>query len=126
VSTEHGSALLEVRDHGHGLPTSDVASLFERFWRADPGRGRGPAGAGLGLSIVAALVEGHGGRVTAANAPGGGASFVIRLPLPSELPGSAQSAASGVPEASPHEQDRHRGAGLQRAGGAGRVDPPAG
>ncbi len=80
VGAEGDEALLEVRDHGPGLPTSDVNSLFERFWRADPGRGRGPAGAGLGLSIVAALAQAHGGSVTAANAPGGGAAFTVRLP----------------------------------------------
>jgi two-component system OmpR family sensor kinase len=72
--------VLEVRDHGSGLPTDDPDELFERFWRSDPGRGRGPAGAGLGLSIVAAIVHAHGGRVQAANAPGGGASFTVTLP----------------------------------------------
>ena len=61
--------------------TGDPQELFERFWRADPGRGRGPAGAGLGLSIVAAIVEAHGGSVSAENADGGGASFKVRLPL---------------------------------------------
>jgi two-component system OmpR family sensor kinase len=81
VRAEGGDALIEVRDHGNGLPTSDHEALFERFWRADPGRGRGPAGAGLGLAIVSALVEAHGGRVSASNAPDGGASFVVRLPL---------------------------------------------
>ncbi|MGN6167890.1 MAG: ATP-binding protein, partial [Solirubrobacteraceae bacterium] len=74
-------AVLEVRDHGKGLPAADSDVLFERFWRANPGRGRGAAGAGLGLSIVRAVVEAHGGRVAAANAPGGGAVFTVRLPL---------------------------------------------
>jgi two-component system OmpR family sensor kinase len=86
VALEGDEAVLDVRDHGPGLPTSDVDALFERFWRADPGRGRGPAGAGLGLAIVAALVEAHGGRVSASNAPGGGASFVVRLPARSAVP----------------------------------------
>jgi two-component system, OmpR family, sensor kinase len=81
VSTAGSDATLEVRDHGPGLPTDDTDALFERFWRADPGRGRGRAGAGLGLSIVAAIVDRHGGRVSAANAPGGGASFTISLPV---------------------------------------------
>jgi two-component system OmpR family sensor kinase len=76
-----GDAVLSVRDHGPGLPTDDADALFERFWRADPGRGRGAAGAGLGLSIVAAIVEAHGGSVSAANADGGGAAFVVRLPV---------------------------------------------
>jgi two-component system OmpR family sensor kinase len=77
---ERGDGVLEVRDHGHGLPTDDTDALFERFWRADPGRERGRGGAGLGLSIVAAIVDAHGGRVRAANAAGGGASFTISLP----------------------------------------------
>ena len=70
----------EVRDHGPGLPEGDPSELFERFWRAEPGRERGPGGAGLGLAIVAAIVAAHGGTVTAADADGGGAAFVVRLP----------------------------------------------
>jgi two-component system OmpR family sensor kinase len=73
--------VLEVRDHGPGLPTGDPAELFGRFWRAEAGRGRGRAGAGLGLSIVAAIVAAHGGRVQAADAEGGGARFEVTLPL---------------------------------------------
>ena len=73
-------AVLEVRDHGPGLPEGDPSELFERFWRAEPGRERGPGGAGLGLAIVSAIVAAHGGTVTAADADGGGASFVVRLP----------------------------------------------
>jgi len=72
-----------VRDHGPGLPAGDPAALFERFWRAehDRGRERGKAGAGLGLSIVAALTAAHHGHVAAGNAPGGGAVFTVTLPL---------------------------------------------
>ncbi len=87
--------VLEVRDHGRGLPTNDHDVLFERFWRADPGRERGRGGAGLGLSIVAAIVDAHGGTVGAANAPGGGAAFTIRLPA------APQSAADFSPAAAP-------------------------
>src|SRR5436853_655119 len=75
-------AVLSVRDHGAGLPTDDTDALFERFWRAERGRERGRGGAGLGLSIVAAIVEAHGGSVKAANAEGGGALFTIALPAP--------------------------------------------
>jgi two-component system, OmpR family, sensor kinase len=71
---------LEVRDHGPGLPPGDPAALFERFWRSEGGRERGKGGAGLGLAIVAAIVDAHGGQVEAGDAPGGGASFVVKLP----------------------------------------------
>jgi two-component system OmpR family sensor kinase len=71
---------VEIRDHGPGLPTDDSAAVFERFWRAEGGRERGKGGAGLGLAIVAGIVEAHGGRVEASNAPGGGAAFVVHLP----------------------------------------------
>jgi two-component system, OmpR family, sensor kinase len=82
VSVERGAddVMLEVRDHGPGLPPGDPAALFERFWRSEGGRERGKGGAGLGLAIVAAIVDAHGGQVEAANAADGGASFVVRLP----------------------------------------------
>ena len=69
-----------VRDHGPGLPTDDPDAIFERFWRAEGGRERGRGGAGLGLAIVAAIVDGHGGHVSAGNAPDGGARFIVTLP----------------------------------------------
>ena len=82
VAREGEEAVLEVLDHGPGLPPGeDPATLFERFWRAEGGRTRGAGGAGLGLAIVAGVVERHGGRVAAADAPGGGARFSVRLPL---------------------------------------------
>jgi two-component system OmpR family sensor kinase len=80
VTNSHHEVRIEVRDHGNGLPTEDTAALFERFWRAEGGRERGKGGAGLGLAIVGAIVSAHGGRVEAANATGGGASFVVQLP----------------------------------------------
>ncbi|MEA2481470.1 MAG: two-component system, OmpR family, sensor kinase [Thermoleophilaceae bacterium] len=80
VNRENGAVKLQVRDHGPGLPTDDADALFERFWRAEGGRERGKDGAGLGLAIVAGIVDGHAGSVSATNAPGGGAAFEVRLP----------------------------------------------
>ena len=95
VSDHGGEAALEVRDHGEGLPTDNADLLFERFWRAEPARGRGAGGAGLGLSIVRAIVEAHRGQVIATNAPGGGALFIVRVPALSE-DASASTAPSSV------------------------------
>ena len=67
---------VEVRDFGPGLPVQETGKLFERFWREDQ-KGEG---AGLGLSIVAKIMELHGGSVDAADAPEGGAIFSLSLP----------------------------------------------
>jgi two-component system OmpR family sensor kinase len=80
VRRDGETVMLEVRDHGPGLPPGEPDALFERFWRAEGGRERGKAGAGLGLAIVAGIVAAHGGEVHAENAPDGGARFTVRLP----------------------------------------------
>ncbi len=73
---------LTVTDSGPGIPSEHLPRLFDRFYKVDPSRHAGAAttGSGLGLSIVRAIVERHGGRITAANAERGGASFEIVLP----------------------------------------------
>jgi two-component system OmpR family sensor kinase len=75
------AATVRVRDHGPGLPPGDPNAVFERFWRDSESRGRDDGGAGLGLAIVAAVVNAHGGSVDASNAADGGATFTVRLPL---------------------------------------------
>ena len=80
LEQDEQSVSVSVRDHGPGLPDASPQLLFDRFWRAEGGRERGRAGAGLGLSIVGSVVDAHGGRVSASNAEGGGALFTVLLP----------------------------------------------
>jgi two-component system, OmpR family, sensor kinase len=74
-----GQAVIEVRDHGPGLPEGAGEHVFDRFWRDGTGRTRGRGGAGLGLAIVREIVEAHHGTVTAANHREGGAVFTVAL-----------------------------------------------
>jgi two-component system OmpR family sensor kinase len=76
-----GHATLTVADHGPGLSDEEAARVFERFYRADGSRARSSGGVGLGLSIVAAVTDAHGGTAEARTTPGGGATFVVTLPL---------------------------------------------
>jgi two-component system OmpR family sensor kinase len=78
------SVTIEVDDHGPGLSEEQAERVFERFYRGDQARGRKTGGAGLGLAIVAALVDAHGGAVGVDTAPGSGAMFWITLPLAAE------------------------------------------
>src|ERR1700730_15654803 len=81
LSTEDSTARLTVADHGPGLPAEDVDRIFEPFYRADPSSSRDSGGAGLGLSIVSAVVTAHGGRVSVHQTEGGGATSEVELPL---------------------------------------------
>ena len=83
VAADGDSATLEVADDGPGLEPDAAAKVFEPFYRADASRTRQTGGAGLGLAIVEAIVEAHGGTVTLRTAPGAGATFTVRLPLAS-------------------------------------------
>ena len=81
LSTEDSVARLSVADHGPGLAADDIDRIFEPFYRADPSRSRDSGGAGLGLSIVSAVVTAHGGHVKVRETEGGGATFEVELPL---------------------------------------------
>jgi signal transduction histidine kinase len=72
-----GGSLLTVRDTGPGIPEEHLPLIFERFYKVDAAR-KAAGGSGLGLSIVKAIVERHGGRITARNE--NGAVFEILLP----------------------------------------------
>jgi two-component system sensor histidine kinase MprB len=72
---------VRVRDHGSGVAEADLPHVFDRFFRG--ANVRGQQGSGLGLAIVRQVTEQHGGSVSAANAPDGGAVFTVRLPTTS-------------------------------------------
>jgi two-component system, OmpR family, sensor kinase len=80
VREDADTVTVSVRDHGPGLPAGSHERLFNRFWRAEGGRERGKAGAGLGLAIARELVAAHRGTISAHDAQGGGAEFVVQLP----------------------------------------------
>jgi signal transduction histidine kinase len=83
VYRENGDALLEVRDSGPGVPEAEQPRIWERLYRGDQSRSQ--SGLGLGLSLVRAIVEAHGGKVTVRNAPDRGAVFELRLPASEAL-----------------------------------------
>ncbi|MBO0807821.1 MAG: HAMP domain-containing histidine kinase [Actinobacteria bacterium] len=79
-----GRLVLEVRDHGAGLPEAAIPHLFDRFFKADTARARSE-GSGLGLAIAWENAQLHGGHIEAANHPDGGAVFTASLPLNRDL-----------------------------------------
>jgi signal transduction histidine kinase len=74
-------AIVTVADTGIGIETEQQPHIFERFYRADCSRGQHKGGAGLGLSIVSAIVQQHGGKVQVESTPGQGSTFTVLLPL---------------------------------------------
>jgi two-component system OmpR family sensor kinase len=102
VASVGDEAVVEVADSGPGLAEEEAARVFERFFRADESRSRASGGVGLGLSIVAAVAQAHGGTVAAHSRPGEGATFTISLPL------AAREAPEPVPTATTGADDDRR------------------
>jgi len=94
---------ITVTDSGPGIPAEHLPHIFDRFYKADASRAGTPvrSGSGLGLSIVRAIVHRHGGDVSAANLPGSGAIFTLRLPAALK---SARDRASGHERTSGREK----------------------
>ncbi len=98
-------AVLEVRDHGQGISPEHAPRVFERFYRVDPARGRASGGAGLGMSIVAAIVEAHRGTVALQTTPGGGATIRVSFPAADAEPEPASGEeGSTLPEEPPEDE----------------------
>jgi two-component system sensor histidine kinase CpxA len=74
-------AAIRVRDHGPGLPESELSNVFRPFYRVANARERETGGTGLGLAITERAVRLHGGTIQASNAPGGGLVVEMRLPV---------------------------------------------
>jgi two-component system sensor histidine kinase BaeS len=78
---EGEAIVLRVRDTGEGIPPEHLPHVFDRFYKADASRRESSgSGSGLGLSIVKAIVERHGGRITVTSTPGQGTVFEVSLP----------------------------------------------
>jgi heavy metal sensor kinase len=81
LGRQNGTARIAVRDTGIGIAQADQAQVFDRFFRVDKARSRVLGGAGLGLSIVAWIVESHQGKISLESSPGQGSLFTVELPL---------------------------------------------
>ena len=93
VAPEGAYAVIEVRDHGPGVPKNELANIFHPFYRLGPVHQRHNGGAGLGLAIAERAVRLHGGSIAVANAPGGGLLMTIRIPT---VPTSPSPGAAGA------------------------------
>ncbi len=80
VSADAEQVDLVIDDQGSGIPASQQDKVFERFYRIDPSRSRHSGGTGLGLAIAHAIVDAHGGSISAGQNPHGGARFTVSLP----------------------------------------------
>jgi two-component system phosphate regulon sensor histidine kinase PhoR len=96
---EAGEAVLEVEDHGPGIPAAEQERVWERFYRVDKSRSRELGGTGLGLSIVRNVALAHGGRVSLDSEVGHGSTFRIHLPVRGE--GGPDVSSGALPVASP-------------------------
>ncbi|CAN5328997.1 ATP-binding protein [soil metagenome] len=92
TSARSGFAEIAVIDQGDGIPGTDQARVFERFYRVDPARASATGGNGLGLAIVKHIASNHGGVVRVTSAVGAGSTFTLRIPLaPDPAPATLQT-----------------------------------
>ncbi len=97
VEPEGDGAVITVTDNGPGMEPDEAAHIFERFYRSDPSRSRSNGGAGLGLSIVSAIVANHGGTVSAEGRVGAGTTFTVHLPATPPVEDEPPPAPEGDP-----------------------------
>jgi two-component system, OmpR family, sensor kinase len=108
LSEDGGFAVLNVSDNGPGIGSSELPLIFEAFYRTDPSRSRSKGGAGLGLAIVAGIVERNGGTISVDSAPGKGTTFIIRFPRIADPsvhePAGGQATPTTTPSARPGDR----------------------
>ncbi len=116
-----------IADNGPGVAPAALPRLFDRFFREDESRSRENGGSGLGLSIVAAIVRSHGGRILASNAAGGGLAMTVVLPRPvgtAAVTGLAGGIPTGV-NTGPIDLSKLAVVGQSGPGGQGPDEPAA-
>jgi signal transduction histidine kinase len=84
LDTSNGHIIVEIEDHGKGIPEEDIPLIFEKFYQSKATRGH--SGIGLGLAISKSIVEAHGGRIYAKSSIGKGSIFSFTLPVHPRLP----------------------------------------
>lgn len=115
--------VIEVRDHGPGIPQEVLPHVFDRFYKASASRPRSE-GSGLGLSIALENAHIHGGAITVANSPDGGAVFTLRLPRDGTTVRDCEAVGTGDADAA--EGDGATGTdGTRTDGGRGRTEEDA-
>jgi signal transduction histidine kinase len=72
--------VIQVQDHGQGIPAAELPYIFEPFYRVDKSRSKRTGGYGLGLSLCRTIMEAHGGRIEVQSSPGNGATFSLYFP----------------------------------------------
>jgi len=80
LKSENDNIIIEVKDNGIGISEKDLPFIFERFYRSDESRDKNTGGAGIGLTIVKAIVEAHKGTINVKSILGEGSTFILTFP----------------------------------------------
>jgi signal transduction histidine kinase len=106
VAAKDSQIVIEVADHGIGIPQSDQQKIFDKFYRVSTALVHNTKGSGLGLALVKHVVEAHGGRVLVDSEPGRGSRFTILIPIP-KTESAPKKAAMGIREYPVEESSHH-------------------
>jgi two-component system phosphate regulon sensor histidine kinase PhoR len=95
LGVRHDGAVvvIDVTDHGIGIPADEQPRIFEKFYRASTPENNHIPGTGLGLTLVEHILRGHGGRVGVRSTPGAGSTFSLVLPVNPDVPAAGAAAA---------------------------------